>query len=304
VRVVVTGASAGIGRAAAVEFGRRGAKVALVARGREGLLSGGREVERAGGTALTIAADVARPEQIDEAAARVAQAWGGIDVWVNNAMVTVFSPVCEIAQEDFERVTRVTYLGAVWGTRAALRHMLPADRGTIVQVGSALAFRSIPLQSAYCGAKAALRAFTDSLRSELIHAKSGVRLSYLVLSAFNTPQFDWARTSIPRRPRPVGKIFQPEIAGRAIVRAALRPKRQIYVGWPAVQATLGTRVLPGFLDRLLARTAWDGQFTDEPLGTARKDNLYRPVAADPGAHGRFDSEAKAQSWEAWLARHF
>jgi short-subunit dehydrogenase len=293
-----------VGRAAAVEFGRRGAKVALLARGWEGLQSAAHEVERAGGTALAIATDVARPERVDEAAELTVRAWGGIDGWVNNAMVTVFSPVGDVAPAEFERVTRVTYIGAVWGTRAALRHMLAADRGTIVQVGSALAFRSIPLQSAYCGAKAALRAFTDSLRSELIHARSHVRLSYLVLSAFNTPQFDWARTSIPRRPRPVGKIFQPEIAARAIVRAALRPKRQIYVGWPALQATLGNRVLPGLLDRLLARTAWDGQFTDEPVGPGREDNLYRPVGADPGAHGRFDAEAHARSWEAWLARRF
>lgn len=208
-----------------------------------------------------------------------------------------------MAPDDFERATRVTYLGAVWGTRAALRYRMPVNRGAIIQVGSALAYRSIPLQSAYCGAKSALRGFTDSLRSELIRQRSNVRLSFLVLSTFNTPQFDWARTAIPRRPRPVGKVFQPEIAAKAIVSAPRHPRRSLYVGWPSLEAVLGNMVLPRFLDRYLARKAWDGQFTDEPVSPDRIDNLNRPVPVNRGAHGRFDDEARSTSWEVALARH-
>ena len=226
-RVVITGASAGIGRATAVEFARLGARVALLARGAEGLEGARREVEAAGGEALAIPTDVAEASQVEAAAAQVARAWGGVDVWVNNAMATVFSPFGDIAPQDFRRVTEVTYLGAVWGTRAALLRMLPADRGTIVHVGSALAYRSIPLQSAYCGAKAGLRAFTDALRSELELMKSEVRITHVVLGAFNTPQFEWARTTIPHKPRPVGTVYQPELAARAIVRAALDPRREV-----------------------------------------------------------------------------
>lgn len=300
-RVVITGASAGIGRATAIEFARRGARVALLARGAEGLAGATRDVERAGGEALAIPTDVADAAQVEAAAAQVERAWGGIDVWVNNAMATVFSPVDAISSQDYHRVTEVTYLGAVWGTQAALKRMHPVDRGTIVQVGSALAYRSIPLQSAYCGAKSALRAFTDSLRSELIHAGSRVKLTFLILSAFNTPQFEWARSAVPRRPRPVGKPYQPELAARAIVRAALRPRRQIFIGWPAIQAVLGTAIVPGFLDHLLARMAWDGQFAEEPLPARYQDNLYDPVLRDAGIRGRFDHEAKRDSLQYRLA---
>ncbi len=287
-RVVITGASAGIGRATAVEFARLGARVALLARGLDGLEGARRDVEAAGGKALVIACDVADPAQVEAAAAQVEKAWRGIDIWVNNAMATEFSPFMDMPLEDFRRVTDVTYLGAVWGTRAALARMLTAKGGHIVQVGSALAYRSIPLQSAYCGAKSALRAFTDALRSELKRMKSDVHVTHVVLGAFNTPQFDWARTTIPRKPRPVGTPYQPEIAARAIVHAALYPKREVYVGWGAVQAVVGTMFFPGLLDRLLARMAWKGQLSSEPVNLARRaDNLHAALPGDFGAHGRF-----------------
>lgn len=302
-RVVVTGASAGIGRATAVEFAKRGAHLALLARGREGLEGAKRDVERAGGIALPIVTDVADENAVEAAAARVERDWGGIDVWVNDAMATVFSPFEKMSPEDYRRVTEVTYLGAVWGTRAALKRMLARDRGTIVQVGSALAYRSIPLQSAYCGAKSALRAFTDSLRSELAHLESRVRLAFVILGAFNTPQFDWARTTLPRRLRPVGKVFQPEVAARQIVDVALHPRRERYVGWSAVEAVLGNMFVPGILDRYLAHKAWEGQLDAQPLPRERPDNLYRPVEGDFGAHGRFDAEAHARSSEVRMARH-
>jgi NAD(P)-dependent dehydrogenase (short-subunit alcohol dehydrogenase family) len=305
--VVVTGASAGIGRAVAREFARRGWRVAMLARGEDGLDGARREVERAGGTALPLVVDVADADAVEAAAAEVESHWGPIDVWVNDAMATIFAPALAVAPADFRRATEVTYLGAVWGTLAALRRMQPRDRGTIVQVGSALAYRSIPLQAPYCGAKSAIRGFTDSLRSELIHAKSRVHLTMVQLSAFNTPQFSWGRTTLSRRPRPMGTIFQPEVAARGIYFAATRRRREVWVGWPAVQAILGQRLAPGWLDRLLGRTAWDGQHTDEPLPAGRRDNLYAPVDVGPygdhGAHGRFDAEARGPSAQLWLTMH-
>ena len=300
---VVTGASAGIGRATAVEFARHGWRVALLARGIDGLEAARREVEDAGGEALVVETDVADPAQVEAAATRVESEWGPIDAWVNNAMATIFSRFLDVSPEDFRRATEVTYLGAVWGTRAALSRMKPRDRGVIVQVGSALAYRSIPLQSAYCGAKSALRGFTDSIRSELIHERSGVHVTMVQLSAFNTPQFEWARTTLGCRPKPMGKIFQPEVAARAIHWAATHRRRELWVGWPAAKAILGTRVVPGLLDHRLAATAVDGQHTDEPLPPDRQDNLYTAVAGDHGAHGRFDAMAVASSAQAWWAMH-
>lgn len=296
---VVTGASAGIGRATAREFGRQGWRVALLARGADGLEGARRDIVSAGGEAMVIETDVADETQVDAAASRVEADWGPIDAWVNNAMATIFSRFLDVSPQDFRRATEVTYLGAVWGTRAALARMKPRDSGVIVQVGSALAYRSIPLQAPYCGAKAALRGFTDSIRSELIHDRSRVHITMVQLSAFNTPQFEWARTTLGCRPKPMGKIFQPEIAARAIFRAATQRRRESWVGWPAVKAILGTRVLPGYLDRRLAKTAIEGQQTDEPLPADRQDNLYAPVAGDHGAHGRFDRQAVDSS--AWGA---
>lgn len=292
--VVITGASAGVGRAAAVAFARRGWAVALMARGRQGLEAARREVEGAGGEALVAAADVADPEAVSAAAERVAAAWGRIDVWVNNAMATVFAPVEDITPEEFKRVTDVTYLGQVHGTLAALKHMRRQGGGTIVQVGSALAYRSIPLQSAYCAAKAAARGFTDSLRSELIHDGSRIRLTMVHLPAINTPQFDWSRSRLPRRLQPVPPIHDPEVAGEAIVRAAQEAPRELWVGGPTMQAILGTMAAPGPLDRLMARQAWDGQMTDEPAQD-RPDNLFQPVEGVWGARGRFTAQAKRRA---------
>ena len=301
--VVVSGASAGIGRAVARRFGAAGWRVALIARGSDGLEAARDEIERAGGEAMVIQADVADETAVEAAAGRVERAWGPIDVWVNNAMVTAFCEFMDMTPADFRRATEVTYFGSVWGMRAALSHMLPRDRGVIVQVGSALAYRSIPLQSAYCGAKSALRGFIDSLRSELLHRGSGVKLTMVQLSAFNTPQFDWGKACIAKQPQPVPPIFQPELAAEAIYDAALRPRREWWVGWPAVKAILGQRVVPGLLDRLLAREGYSGQHTNEPLPRGRRDNLYAPVPGDHGAHGRFDARAKARSLQVELNLH-
>ncbi|HVL77276.1 MAG TPA: SDR family oxidoreductase [Noviherbaspirillum sp.] len=301
--VVVTGASAGIGRATAVAFGRKGYKVALLARGEEGLEGARRDVEAAGGQAIAIVTDVAEHDQVEAAAERVERELGPIDVWVNNAMATIFAPLEQVAPQDFERATRVTYLGAVWGTMAALKRMKPRDAGTIVQVGSALAYRSIPLQAAYCGAKSAMRGFTDSLRSELIHDKSRVHVTMVQLGAFNTPQFEWGRTSFDRRPQPVPPIYQPEVAADAIVWAAERRRREVWVGSNAFKAIVGQRLFPGMLDRMMASQAWDGQLDDEPLPRERADNLYTPVQRDYGAHGRFDAQSRPVSWQYRLVKY-
>jgi NAD(P)-dependent dehydrogenase (short-subunit alcohol dehydrogenase family) len=300
---VVTGASAGIGRAVAREFARHGWRVALLARGTDGLEGASADVQRLGGQALVLPADVADQAQVEAAAATVEARWGAIDVWVNDAMATIFSEALSISPADFRRATQVTYLGVVWGTLAALERMKRRGSGTIVQVGSALAYRSIPLQAPYCGAKAAVRGFTDALRCELAHDRSRVHLTMVQLSAFNTPQFEWGRTTLARRPRPMGTIFQPEVAARAIYWAATHRRRELWVGGPAVQAIVGTRIWPGLLDRLLGRTAVAGQQTSEPLAQPRPDNLYAPVPGDHGAHGRFDKQARNFSVQCWLDMH-
>lgn len=301
--VVITGASAGVGRAAAKLFAREGYAVALLARGEDGLAAACDEIRADGGVCLAIPTDVADSAQVEAAAARAEEELGPIAIWVNNAMATIFAPFDRITPEDFERATRVTYLGAVWGTRAALSRMKSRDSGVIVQVGSALAYRSIPLQAPYCGAKSALRGFTDSLRSELLHDGSRVRLTMVQLSAFNTPQFDWGRTTFDRQPQPVPPIFQPELAARAIVWAAQHPRRELWVGFPAVKAIIGTRLIPGLLDRLLAKKAYAGQFMDAPLPPDRQDNLHAPVPGDQGTHGRFDQRARRGSAQFWLTTH-
>lgn len=289
--VVITGASAGIGRAVAVAFGRKGWRVALIARGHERLASAARAVEQAGGQGLVIPADVADAGAVEAAAAQVVSTWGGIDVWINNAMASVFGPVTALTPVEVRRVTEVTYLGQVHGTLAALRHMRESDKGTIVQVGSALSYRSIPLQSAYCAAKFAVRGFTDSLRSELHHEGSRIRLTMVQLPAVDTPQFDWARSHLHRRLQPVPPIHAPEAVAEAILRAAFEAPREMWLGGPTIQAILGTMVAPGLLDRMMARRAWAGQMTGEPA-TPREGNLFDVPLGDPGAHGRFGSRSR------------
>ena len=289
--VVVTGAAAGVGRAVAHRFARSGARVALIARDREALESVKSEVEARGGEAMVLPADVSDADAVMAAAAQVEAAWGPIDVWVNDAMATVFSPIDEITPEEFRRVTEVTYLGCVHGTMAALKSMRPHRKGSIVQVGSALAYRGIPLQSAYCGAKHAIRGFTDGVRAELIHEKSKISLSIVELPAMNTPQFDWARTHMNRQPRPMGRVYEPEAAAGAVWLASRLKGREYWLGRTTVLTILGNTLLPGFMDRYLARTAVEGQATPEPVSPDRRDNLYQPVHNLHRTRGSFESEA-------------
>lgn len=301
--VVVTGASAGVGRATARAFGERGASVGLIARGRDRLEEARREIEDLGSRALALPTDVAREDQVEAAAEAVERELGPIDVWVNCAMTSVFSPVGEMRADEYRRVTEVNYLGYVFGTMAALRRMRARDRGSIVQVSSALAFRAIPLQSAYCATKGAIMRFTESLRCELIHDRSHVRVSMVHMPALNTPQFDWVRSRLPRRAQPVPPIFQPEVAARAIVWAARHKRRAIPVGGSSVMAILGNKMFPSLLDRYLARKGYTGQMTSEPADPNRPDNLWEPVPGEFGAHGRFDSRARSRSRELWMAEH-
>lgn len=289
---VVTGASAGVGRATAIAFARRGYRVALLARGEPGLDGARHDVEAAGSEALVVPTDVADAGAVFAAAERVMERWGRIDVWVNDAMETVVGPVDRIPPEEFRRVTEVTYLGTVHGTLAALRHMRPRDRGTIIQIGSALSYRAIPLQSAYCAAKFAIRGFTDSLRTELIHDRSRIRLTMLQLPGVNTPQFDWSHMHMPRRHRPVGSCYQPEAIAAEVVRSAEHPSRERWLGLPAVQAILGAILVPGLTDRYLARTAYEGQMSRVPVLPGEPDTLLGPAPTDHGARGRFSDRAK------------
>lgn len=293
--VVVTGASAGVGRATARLFAEEGADLGLLARGTEGLEAAAKEVEQRGGRALAIPVDVSDADQVEHAAERIERELGPIDVWVNDAMVTVMSPIAEMTAREFRRVTEVNYLGAVHGTLSALSRMRRRDRGSIVQVGSALSYRAIPLQGAYCASKHAMRGFTDSLRCELLHEKSRVHVTMVQMPALNTPQFEWSRIRFAKQPQPVPPIYQPEVAARAVVFAARARRREVWVGgWNAL-LMFANKLAPGIGDRYLARTAYDSQFTDEPADPNRPDNLERPLPGDHGAHGRFDKSARSGS---------
>jgi NAD(P)-dependent dehydrogenase (short-subunit alcohol dehydrogenase family) len=301
--VVITGASGGVGRAAARRFAADGARIGLIARGRTGLEAAAREVEAAGGRALVLPCDVADPDQVEAAARSVEEAFGPIDIWVNDAMVTVYGEFLDIEPVEFRRATEVTYHGMVWGTRSALKRMLPRDRGSIVQVCSAMSYRGIPLQSPYCGAKHACKGFTESVITELRHHKSNVRVSMIQLPGLNTTQFTWGRTKLPKQTMPVPPMYQPEVAADAIHHAAHHRRRQIYVGLPTVMNILGERTAPWLLDRLLAKTGYGNQQTEQPLDPRGHDNLFEPVEEDRGAHGPFDDMAHSFSPQYELAKH-
>jgi short-subunit dehydrogenase len=301
--VAITGASAGVGRATAAEFARHGCDVGLIARNAARLEQTADELIGMGVRAVPAVADVADFAALDAAASRITQELGPIDVWVNNAMATIFAPVDRISPEEFRRATEVTYLGQVNGTMAALARMRPRNSGTIVNIGSALAYRAIPLQSAYCGAKYAVRGFTDALRAELLHDGVGVHVTMVHLPALNTPQFDWALNRLDRRPRPVPPVFQPEVAARAIVFAAFHRRREVWLGLPTVMTILANRIAPGLMDRYLAKAAYAGQLTKEPRPPHAPRNLFDSVPGPYGSHGRFDAQAKDASREFAISRH-
>jgi short-subunit dehydrogenase len=300
--VMITGASAGVGRAITRRFAGPGVTLGLIARGTERLEAAAGEVRARGGRAVVLPADVADPDAVEAAADRLERAAGPIDIWINCAMATIFAPFWEISADEFRRQTEVTYLGCVYGTMAALRRMKPRDHGVIVQISSALAFRSIPLQSAYCGAKHAIVGFTDSIRSELIHERSNVALTAVHLPGVNTPQFEWARSKMPRRAQPVPPIYQPETIADAVHHAAHHPRRDFYLGRSAQGIVLAQKVAPGTLDRYLAETAWSGQMTDEPT-EPRPDNLFEPVEGDFAARGRFGGQVTHHTPGVWLSLH-
>ena len=302
--VIVTGASAGLGRAIAQAFAKRRARIGLLARGLDGLHGARRDVEALGGQGIICQTDVSDSAAVERAAERVEHEFGPIDIWINNAMVSVFSPVKKMKPEEYKRVTEVTYLGVVYGTLAALKRMLPRDHGVIVQVGSALAYRGIPLQSAYCGAKHAIQGFTESLRCELLHDQSNVRITMVQMPALNTPQFGWVKSRLPRKPQPVPPIYQPEVGAEAVYYAAHNAdRREIEIGLPTVVAVEGNKVMPGLMDRYLAWTNYEAQQTDEPVEPNRRDNLWGPVPGDHGAHGAFDVRAYKFSPQAWANTH-
>jgi NAD(P)-dependent dehydrogenase (short-subunit alcohol dehydrogenase family) len=301
--VVITGATAGVGRSTVREFAKRGSRIGLLARDPERLEVTRKEVEALGGQAVGVVTDVSDNAQVEAAAAQVERTFGPIDVWINNAMVTVLSRVSELQPEEVRRVTEVTYLGSVYGTLAALRRMLPRDRGTIIQVGSALAYRSIPLQAAYCAAKHALRGFTDSLRTELIHDNSHVHLTMVQLPALNTPQFEWLKSRLPKKPQPVPPIYQPEVAARAIWWSAHHRRRELLVGGSTVAAIWGSKFVPELADHYLARNGFESQQTQQDESPDRANNLWRPVRGDYAAHGGFDARAQARSFTTWATIH-
>jgi len=301
--VIITGASAGVGRATARKFARHGARIGLLARGVDGLEAARKEVEKLGSRALVVPTDVANADQVEKAAAQVEAELGPIDIWINDAMTSVFSPIKEMTAEEFRRVTEVTYLGYVYGTLAALKRMLPRNRGVIVQVGSALAYRGIPLQASYCAAKHAIQGFCDSLRCELIHDKSDVRVTMVQMPALNTPQFGWVKSRLSRKAQPVPPIYQPEVAAEAIYFAAHNPRREFYVGIPSVKAIVANKIAPGLLDHVLARTGYDSQQYDGARDPHRPDNLWEPVPGDHGAHGVFDARARTWSPQLWTSKH-
>ena len=303
--VVITGASAGVGRALARLYAARGAAVGLIARGPEGLGGARRDVEELGGRALVLPLDVADANALEAATERIENELGPIDVWINNAMTSVFAPVSETTAEEYERVTAVTYLGYVYGTLSALRRMKERDRGTIVMVGSALAYRGIPLQSAYCGAKHAVQGFHDSLRTELLHEKSNVKVTMVQLPAVNTPQFGWVKSKLPNKAQPVPPIYQPEVVAEGIAWAADHPdaSRELNIGYPAVQAIWGDKLAPSIVDRVLAGSGYESQQTGEPEDPDRPHNLWDPVPGDAGAHGAFDDRARGSSWQLWANTH-
>jgi NAD(P)-dependent dehydrogenase (short-subunit alcohol dehydrogenase family) len=301
--VVVTGASGGVGRAIAHAFAKRGAYIGLVARGEPGLTDAQEEVASFGGKAIVLPTDVADQAQVEAAAEAVEREFGPIDVWVNDAMATVFAPFLEITPEEFKRATEVTYLGAVYGTMSALKRMVPRDRGTVVQVGSALAYRAIPLQSAYCGSKFAMRGFTDSVRTELMHDGSNVWITMVQLPALNTPQFNWCRTKLPDHPQPVPPIYQPEVAAEAVYWAAHHHRREVDVGFSTIKAIFGNKLAPRLADRYLARTGYKSQQIEGRPVSSRPDNLYEPVSDEAATHGMFDDRARSRSSQLWATTH-
>ena len=299
--IVITGATGGVGRTTAWEFAKQGARVAILARDALQLEATKKEIEALGGQALPIITEVADASQVEAAASQVEKEWGSIDIWVNNAMSSVFAPFSEITPEEFKRVTEVTYLGVVYGTMSALKRMRRRDRGSIVFVGSALAYRGIPLQSAYCGAKHGIQGFYDSLRSELIHDKSHIKTCMVQLPAMNTTQFGWVLSKLPNKPMPMGKIYSPEVAARAIVFAAAHNRREILVGFPSYKAIIGNKIAPWYADWVLANSGYDGQQTNEPADPDRKNNVWQPVNEDRGAYGNFSNVATNKSLTLWAS---